>query len=108
MLFQIFRIKDRSMLPTVGSGDYVLVSKLSYSISKLGAGDLIVSRHPSRRMYIIKRIERVLPSGYYLVGDNRGSSEDSRTFGAVKRELIVGKVVMVIRKKGRATYRRTW
>jgi signal peptidase I len=31
------------------------------------------------------------PDEYYLLGDNRASSLDSRTFGAVKREFIVGK-----------------
>lgn len=29
---------------------------------------------------------------YYLLGDNRGSSLDSRTFGAVSRDFLVGKV----------------
>lgn len=31
---------------------------------------------------------------YYLVGDNRAESIDSRSFGAVARHLVVGKVVM--------------
>jgi signal peptidase I len=30
---------------------------------------------------------------YYLVGDNRAESVDSRSFGAVDRRLVVGKVV---------------
>ena len=29
---------------------------------------------------------------YFVLGDNRGDSEDSRTFGPVDRELIVGRV----------------
>jgi signal peptidase I len=29
---------------------------------------------------------------YYLLGDNRGSSLDSRTFGPVKRDFFIGKV----------------
>lgn len=31
---------------------------------------------------------------YYLVGDNRAESIDSRAFGAVDRRLVLGKVVM--------------
>lgn len=32
------------------------------------------------------------PDEYFLLGDNRGHSLDSRNFGPVKRELVVGKV----------------
>lgn len=35
-----------------------------------------------------------VPSGsYYLLGDNRGNSEDSRFWGAVPRSWIIGKVI---------------
>jgi signal peptidase I len=32
------------------------------------------------------------PLNYFVLGDNRGNSNDSRTFGAVERESIVGRV----------------
>ena len=31
---------------------------------------------------------------YYLLGDNRNSSKDSRSFGAVDRSFIIGKVLL--------------
>jgi signal peptidase I len=38
-----------------------------------------------------------IPAGYYFVmGDNRGDSEDSRVFGPISKSLIVGKVVFRI------------
>jgi signal peptidase I len=38
-----------------------------------------------------------IPKGYYFVmGDNRGFSEDSRVFGPISGSLIVGRVVMRI------------
>lgn len=38
---------------------------------------------------------------YYVLGDNRDSSVDSRAFGPVKREAFVGKVVALIWPPGR-------
>ncbi|MDA8275581.1 MAG: signal peptidase I [Actinomycetota bacterium] len=39
----------------------------------------------------------VIPKGYYYVmGDNRQDSEDSRYFGPIPRSLIVGKMVAIV------------
>ena len=34
------------------------------------------------------------PGEYYLLGDNRTDSQDSRIFGPVKRNLIIGRVIL--------------
>jgi signal peptidase I len=37
-----------------------------------------------------------IPDGqYYVMGDNRGNSEDSRYFGLVERDLIIGKTAVI-------------
>jgi signal peptidase I len=36
---------------------------------------------------------RVPPHSYYLLGDNRGASEDSRFFGPVVTGYVVGKAI---------------
>ncbi|HDD64614.1 MAG TPA: signal peptidase I [Firmicutes bacterium] len=36
---------------------------------------------------------KIPPDCYFLLGDNRNNSEDSSTWGPVKKEMIVGKVI---------------
>jgi nickel-type superoxide dismutase maturation protease len=81
----------KSMMPTIGDGEAVLVDRAA----KIEVGDIVVAKHPvEQRSEIVKRIERINERGhYFLVGDNREDSNDSRHFGAVTREYIKGKVV---------------
>jgi len=45
-----------------------------------------------------------IPSGYYFVlGDNPGASDDSRFWGPVRREWIIGKVVNIDRSGAQPT-----
>lgn len=89
-----FKIEDRSMEPTFKSGDYVIVNKLAYIFGNPSKGDVVVLKHPKEKgRVLIKRISLVTNSDeYYVVGDNKSFSQDSRHFGPVKKDLIIGKV----------------
>lgn len=89
----IYKVKDNSMIPTIRDGDYVISVGWYGNIRR---GDIIVLRHPAGAMRLVKRVERVDADSVYVVGDNRTESGDSRNFGAVKRQLLLGKVVAVI------------
>lgn len=80
-----------SMSPTIADGEKVLVDRAA----TIAVGDIVVAKHPvEQQSEIVKRIERITERGhYFLVGDNREDSNDSRHFGAVTREYIKGKVV---------------
>jgi nickel-type superoxide dismutase maturation protease len=81
-----------SMNPTIKNRETVLVDKNPEIIE---VGDIVLAKNPAELFgEIIKRVERITENGnYFLVGDNLGNSIDSRSFGAVKREYIKGKVV---------------
>jgi nickel-type superoxide dismutase maturation protease len=89
----IYKVKDNSMIPTILDGDYVISIGWYGNIRR---GDIVVLRHPAGAMRLVKRVERVDADSVYVVGDNRAESEDSRNFGAVKRQSLLGKVVAVI------------
>lgn len=103
------------------TSDRVLVNKLAYWFSPPSRGDVVIVRLSGRNLtycsgngVLIKRIvavpgERidatrrqkadqrgVLPPGrYYVMGDSISGSCDSRTFGPVRRDEIVGRVSLI-------------
>jgi len=89
-----FRVDDRSMEPILAPGDYVLVNRWSYKLHDPAKGDLVVVRDPQApSQFLVKRIADVSVSGAFVVGDNASLSRDSRAFGPVPRDLIVGRVL---------------
>jgi len=84
------RVSGRSMLPVLTPGDEVLAEP--------GAaprpGDIVVARHPLRTdTRVVKRLEGWDERGAArLVGLNPAESSDSRTFGGVPADLLVGPV----------------
>lgn len=42
------------------------------------------------------KTQKIAPRHYFVMGDNRADSQDSRFFGPIPRSLIVGRVVMRI------------
>ncbi len=84
--------EGKSMNPTLKDGEIVLVDR---EAEKIEVGDIVVAKHPvEQTSEIVKRVEKINERGhYFLVGDNPEDSTDSRTFGAVSREYIKGKVV---------------
>ena len=91
-------VDGTSMEPAFRPGDRVLVNRLAYRRRTPRAGEVVVLHDPERRGHVLlKRIATALddavpgPSGVYVLGDNTAESRDSRAFGAVARDEIIGK-----------------
>ena len=91
LLLSRFKIAGHSMTPTFSEEDSVLVSSFPFLFIKPKKGDVVVFEKYNR-LYI-KRIGKIKEEKYFLVGDNKKDSEDSRRFGSVSREQIKGKII---------------
>lgn len=83
------------MAPFLRHGEEVLADPAAYVHHLPTAGDIVVARHPFRAdVLVIKRVIGEAGDGSYeLRGDNPTESTDSRDFGLVRHELILGRVV---------------
>ncbi|HUB93709.1 MAG TPA: S26 family signal peptidase [Verrucomicrobiae bacterium] len=75
------------MLPTLVTGQLVI----GRVVEELSQGDVVIVHHNG--MEKIKRIEKCQGDLLYLLGDSPAESTDSRSFGWVKADMVVAKVV---------------
>jgi signal peptidase I len=89
-----YQVAGSSMAPALARGDRVLVNRAAYWFSRPRPGDVVVLRDPrAPQRLLVKRIERAAGrDAWEVAGDNPPASTDSRAFGPVGRDLIVGKV----------------
>lgn len=105
---EAFRFPGVSMQPTLCPNDLIIVNKLTYKFTSPEKGDLIAFRQDGtvyvKRVSNLPDEEGVMIAGktvllksdeYFVLGDNSANSKDSRYFGPVKRNKIVGKVVRI-------------
>lgn len=83
------------MEPTFRPGSHVLVSRLAYVLVDPEVDELVVVKHPKDSTPMIKRIKEISGKDYFVVGDNLEQSTDSRHFGPIKKEHIVGRVIEI-------------
>lgn len=133
---QVTEVRQRSMEPTLLSGDRVLVSKVDYRLHRPERGDIVVFHPPiDTTIPFVKRVVAlpgetvdlkdgkvyvdgqvlmesyvvgttnirnpavhfpltVPPNSLFVLGDNRPVSGDSREWGPVTDERIIGKVTI--------------
>ncbi len=117
-LAQGLAVSSVSMSPTLLPGDHVLVERLTAALPAsrwlparpIRRGDVVAIRSPEDpRTLLIKRCEAVpgdtvdfdgdslkLSEGeYWMVGDNLDRSLDSRSFGPVSRQAILGRATLI-------------
>ncbi|PJE73472.1 MAG: signal peptidase I [Candidatus Terrybacteria bacterium CG10_big_fil_rev_8_21_14_0_10_41_10] len=103
---QPFLVSGASMESTFQNGNYLIVDEISYHLRAPKKNEVVIFRYPKDpSKFFIKRIiglpgESVTENGkttfldndeYFVMGDNRDASSDSRIWGPVKEDLIIGR-----------------
>lgn len=97
--------EGRSMLPAVKPGTVLLVNRVAYGLRNPFAssylvrwalprtGDVVLFRAPDGRL-AIKRCGPYRDEGAFMaLGDNAEESHDSRNYGPIRADEVVGKAV---------------
>jgi nickel-type superoxide dismutase maturation protease len=85
----IAEVTGPSMYPTLKHGDQLLV----HYRAPVKAGDIAVLKHPLQQdLLIVKRLVERRDGGWWVLGDNPGAEGDSRLFGTVPDDLLLGRV----------------
>lgn len=132
LVFNFSEVRGSSMMPGIHDRDRIVVDHVSYFVTDVSRGDIVVMRYPlDPTLDYIKRIvglpgdevviaggsvfvngdeldepyvedasiepwtalkTEVRPGHYFVLGDNRRRSSDSREFGQVPFEYLRGKV----------------
>ena len=96
---QHLRVVGKSMLGTISEGDLITYKKIDFKNPDLGIGDIVIASHPKiKNKLIIKRIYGMHQNKFDLRGDNLLFSTDSREWGLIELDLIVGKVEKIFTK----------
>lgn len=107
-IFSIMLVEGTSMTPTLENGDIVPVYKLAYAEKEPQIDDIVIAIEPITNKHVIKRIvgvpgmpvtyqEKTLylqEDEYFIKGDNTDASVDSRNYGPIKVDRIIGKVLV--------------
>jgi signal peptidase I len=97
-MVRFIRVTGESLSPEYREGDFVLITKIPFFLKKIKEGDIIVFEHALYGI-MIKRVDRVVLEGneIYVVGTHI-HSVDSRQFGPIRKEAVIGKVIWHIRR----------
>ena len=98
-----FVISGPSMLPTLKAGDHVLVDSRTHLRRPLKPSEIVLFRQPDGDVFMVKRVYAVSEHHIEVRGDNEAQSVDSRHFGRVPLNNLVG--VVCAKSKSNAVFR---
>lgn len=84
------------MNPDLWDNQYVVAEQFGYFRIDPSVGDIVVLKNPFDNKKLIKRVTAKIKDYYFVEGDNKNASFDSRHFGFIHRENILSRVIKAI------------
>lgn len=84
-------VVGHSMEPTIASGQSVIVSGVLYLFKRPKIGDIVLLKRQEKKL--LKRIIEIKDKKYFVAGDNVRDSLDSKKFGWIAKDQIIGKLI---------------
>ena len=85
--FIVRRVAGASMSPKLRPGQLLIATRFFRHVHP---GQVVIIAHQGREK--VKRIERIADDKIYVIGDNLDASTDSRHFGWLSEQKVVGRV----------------
>ncbi len=93
-------VSGDSMSPQFLDGDILEIDSKIYEYTDPQKDDIILFEHPYIKDFLmLKKIIFIEDGKYHVEGINKSESTDSRSFGKISRDKIIGKVVSKVGKK---------
>ena len=104
-IFDFMIAEGNSMLPAIKPGTILPVCKVSYGIRLPGSltylfqwglpreGDVVVFFTPMKEIAVKRCGEKLSDDVFYVFGDNSSQSYDSRNYGPIPKNYIIGRVL---------------
>ena len=80
------------MEPYIREKDTIIISKIPYLFKSPKINDIVAFQGKENNT-MVKRIKYIKNNKFFLLGDNKSDSLDSRNFGSISREQILGKLI---------------
>ena len=90
------------MEPVLKPGQIIISDAWIYKDASPTVGDIVVIEHGVNNQILVKRInnwpngERTKEGLWFITGDNSNASQDSRYFGGIASEQLIGKVKLIL------------
>ena len=106
---QRYRVTGDSMRPTLLPNDHLLVDGYAYVMDSPRVGDIVVAkRSVAEPLVLTKRVAGCEGDHVWLASDNPTAGTDSRHFGPVSLELILGRVTARFGASGWSLFEPAW
>lgn len=98
-MLRLLKVSGESLSPVYQDGDFVLIAKIPLLFKEIHRGDVIAFHH---EIYgtMIKQVDDISIDGErFIVTGTHENSVDSTQFGAISRDVIIGKVIWHIKRQ---------